>query len=255
MRKGIVYRELYLNRKRYIIGFAVYVAMLFVGILLRMSMSFGNLANVDEETFKSMDMLTYYLFTLATPVIFIVSFAETPELIVSDYKVDWLKFSYTFPVSPKETALYKTGITLAGFLLSVVVSIINFTVFSKLCDRKFDIFSFKIMLVIILVFCLTTATEQILTYKFKNITLTQVVTSLIFTVIFIAIILVAIVYMSGIMKKFDGDDEAMNRFLDGMGDKMLNFLDIFVIFVPFIIAGIFVLEYVLTKKILERREN
>lgn len=255
MRKGVIYRELYLNRKRYIIGFVVYVAMLFVGVLIRMSMSFGNLANVGEEVFRSVDMITYYMFTLATPVILIISLAETPEIIVSDYKTNWLKFSYTFPISTRETALYKTGISLTGFLISVIISTINFCIFCPLCDRKFDVFNFKIMTIVIFVFCLTTATEQVLAYKFRNVTLTQVVTSLIFTVILIAFTFMTAVYMGGIMQKFDGDEEGMNRFLDGMGDKMHNFLDIFVIFVPFLIAGIFVLEYVLTKKILERREN
>lgn len=255
MRKGIIYRELYLNRKRYIVGLAVYIAMLFIGVLIRMSMSFGNLAHVDEEVFKSVDMITYYMFTLATPMILIISLAETPEITVSDYKTNWLGFSYTFPISTKETALYKTGISFTGYLISVIISIINFCIFCPLCNRKFDVFNFRIMLVIMFAFCLTTATEQILTYKFKNITLTQVVTSLIFTVIFIAFGLVSAVYLGGIMQKFDGDTEGMDAFLDGMGVRMKNFLDIFVILVPFLIAGIFALEYVLTKKILDRREN
>ncbi|MDE5772333.1 MAG: hypothetical protein K2I06_12035, partial [Ruminococcus sp.] len=164
MRKGIIYRELYLNRKRYIVGFAVYVAMVFIGVLLRMSMSFGNLANADEEVFTGVDMVTYYMFTLATPMILIISFAETPEIIVSDRKTNWTRFSYTFPISPKEMALYKTGITFTGYLISVIISIMNFCIFCPLCDRKFDVFNFKIMMIMMFALCLTTATEQLLTY-------------------------------------------------------------------------------------------
>ena len=37
--------------------------------------------------------------------------------------------------------------------------------------------------------------------------------------------------------------------------KLKDFLDVFVIFVPFLIVGVFVLEYFLTKKILSMREN
>jgi len=260
MRKGIIYRELYLNRKRYIVGFAVYIAMIFIGILIRMSMDFGNLAHADEEVFKSMDGVTYYMFTLATPLILITSFAQTSEIIVSDYKTNWLKFSYTFPITPKETALYKTEISFAGYLFSVIVSIINFCIFCPLCDRKFDVFNFKIMMIVMFVLALMTATEQILTYKFKNITLTQMVTSLIFTSIFIAVGLIMAVYLSKGMKKYSveiesSDMSGMNTFIDELFDKLKDFLDIFVIFVPFLIVGIFVLEYFLTKKILSRREK
>lgn len=260
MRKGIIYRELYLNRKRYIVGFAMYVAMVFIGVLIRMSMNFGNLAHTDEEVLNSMDMITYYMFTLATPLILIISFAETPEIIVSDYKTNWTRFSYTFPISPKEMALYKTGISFTGYLISVIISIINFFIFGSLCDRKFDVFNFKIMMIVMFAFCLTTATEQILTYKFKNITLTQVVTSLIFTVMLMAGGLGIAVYLGKGMKKYsvdieNGDMSEMDIFFDELADKLKSIMDVFVIFVPFLIVGIFVLEYFLTKKILSRREK
>lgn len=260
MRKGIIYRELYLNRKRYIVGFVIYTAMLFIGILVRMSMSFGNLAHADEEVFRSMDVVTYYMFTLATPIILIISLAETPEIIVSDYRTNWTKFSYTFPISPKEMALYKTGISACGYLISVIVSIVNFCIFCPLCDRKFDVFNFKIMMILMLVFALTTATEQILTYKFKNVTLTQMVTSLIFTVILMSGGLGMVLYMKKGMKKYSvdiesGDMSGMETFIGELIDKLKDFLDVFVIFVPFLIVGVFVLEYFLTKKILSRREN
>lgn len=260
MRKGIIYRELYLNRKRCIVGFVIYTAMLFIGILVRMSMSFGNLAHADEEVFRSMDVVTYYMFTLATPIILIISLAETPEIIVSDYRTNWTKFSYTFPISPKEMALYKTGISACGYMISVIVSIINFCIFCPLCDRKFDVFNFKIMMILMLVFALTTATEQILTHKFKNVTLTQMVTSLIFTVILMSGGLGMVLYMKKGMKKYSvdiesGDMSGMETFIGELIDKLKDFLDVFVIFVPFLIVGVFVLEYFLTKKILSRREN
>lgn len=260
MRKGIIYRELYLNRKRYMVGFVVYVAMIFIGILVRMSMNFGNLAHADEEVFTGMDMVTYYMFTLATPMILIISFAETPEIIVSDHKSNWTRFSYTFPISPKETALYKTGISFMGYLISVIISIINFFIFCKLCNRKFDIFNFKIMIILMFCFCLATTTEQLLTYKFCNVTLTQTITSLIFTVIFVAVALSMTVYISKGMKKYsvdieNGDMSGMDMFLEDLTGKLGNFMDVFVIFVPFLIVGIFALEYFLTEKILDRREN
>lgn len=260
MRKGIIYRELYLNRKRYISGFATYIALVFIGVLVRMSMNFGNLAHIDEESFKSMDTITYYMFTLLTPMMLIISFAEAPEIIVSDHKSNWTGFSYTFPISPKEMALYKTGISFTGYLISVIISIINFCIFCPLCDRKFDIFNFKIMIVAMLCLCITTATEQILTYKFKNITLTQVVTSIIFVVIYMAGGLGIAVYIGKAIDKYsidieNGDMSGMDIFLDELTDKLKNFMDVFVIFVPFLMVGIFVLEYFLTKKILSRREK
>ncbi|MCM1314535.1 MAG: hypothetical protein NC040_08995 [Muribaculaceae bacterium] len=260
MRKGIIYRELYLNRKRYIIGFAMYIAMLFIGILVRLSMNFGNLAHADGEVFTGMDVVTYYMFTLATPMILIISFAETPEIIFSDYKTNWTRFSYTFPISSKEMALYKTGISFTGYLISVIISIVNFCIFCPLCDRKFDIFNFKIMIILMFCFCIATTTEQILTYKFKNVTLTQTVTSLIFTVIFVAVGGGMTVYISKAMDKYsaqiqNGDMSGMDIFLEDLTDKLRNFMDVFIIFVPFLIVGIFVLEYFLTKKILSRREK
>lgn len=260
MRKGIIYREVYLNRKRYIVGFAVYLAMIFIGVLFRMSMSFGNLAHVDEEIFNSVDVVTYYMFTLATPVILIISFAETPEIIVSDYKTNWLKFSYTFPIAPKESALYKTAISFVGYLFSVIVSIINFCIFCPLCDRKFDVFNFKIMMIIMFALALMTTTEQLMTYKFKNVTLTQMVTSFIFTLAFGIVGLAMTIYLSKGIKKYSaeiesGDMSGMEALIENLFEKLKDFLDIFVIFVPFLIVGIFVLEYFLTKKILSRREK
>lgn len=260
MRKGIVYRELYLNRKRYIVGFVVYIAMLFIGVLVRMSMDFGNLAHAEEDVFKSMDMVTYYMFTLATPLILIISFAETPEIIISDHMTNWTRFSYTFPISTKEAALYKTGISACGYLISVIVSIVNFCIFCPLCDRKFDVFNFKIMMIVMFVSALSATIQQILIYKFKNITLAQTVTSLIFTVILVGVSFGMMIYSKSILKEYidspdKTEDEAFEIIVNGIIDNIKNFIDVFVIFVPFLIVGIFVLEYFLTKKILNRREN
>ena len=260
MRRGIIYRELYLNRKRYISGFATYIALVFIGILIRMSMNFGNLAHADEEVFKSIDVITYYMFTLTTPIILIISLAESPEIIVSDYNTNWTGFSYTFPISPKEMALYKTGISFTGYLISVIISIINFCIFCQICECKFDMFNFKIMMIVIFCFCISTSTEQILTYKFKNITLTQVVTSIIFMAILMAGGLGIAVYMGKAIEKYaidmeNGDMSGMDIFLDELTDKLKNFMDVFVIFVPFLTVGIFILEYFFIKKFLDRREN
>ena len=69
-----------------------------------------------------------------------------------------------------------------------------------------------------------------------------------------------IIYSKSILKEYidspdKSEDGAFEIIVNGMIDNIKNFIDVFIIVVPFLIVGVFVLEYFLTKKILSRREN
>lgn len=57
--RGLIYRELYLAKKSYLTGLFVTLAVMAVGILVRLSTLYGNLAKLDEEAFHITDVYTH----------------------------------------------------------------------------------------------------------------------------------------------------------------------------------------------------
>ena len=136
MIKSLIYRELYISRKFYITNLLVAVLFIIMGSLVRLSMLYGNLANLDEETFEIVDMITYYVFTYVT-VYGAFSILDDPGVILSDFRSNWRVFSYTLPVTPAKHVLAKYIIKLGAFCAAMLISIINGAIIGAFAGRDF----------------------------------------------------------------------------------------------------------------------
>lgn len=136
MIKSLIYRELYISRKFYITSILVGLLFMVMGILVRLSMLYGNLAGLDDETFNLVDMLTYYGLT------YMISYAafsliDDNSVILSDFRSSWRMFSYTLPVTPVKHILAKYIIKLGAFCFAMVLSIANGAIIGAFSGRDF----------------------------------------------------------------------------------------------------------------------
>ena len=133
---ALIYRELYISRKYYITNVLVSLIFMVMGILVRLSMLYGNLAGLEEELFNIVDMFTYYGLT------YMISYAafnlvDNTDVILSDFRSNWRMFSFTLPVTPVKQILAKYIIKLGAFCIAMVISIVNGALMGAFSGRGF----------------------------------------------------------------------------------------------------------------------
>ena len=133
---ALIYRELYISRKYYITNTLVALLFIVMGILVRLSMLYGNLANLDGEAFELVDTLTYYTLT------YLLSYAafsliDDNSVILSDFRSSWRMFSYTLPITPVKHVLAKYIIKLGAFCIAMVISVVNGALIGAFSGRDF----------------------------------------------------------------------------------------------------------------------
>ncbi len=128
----LIYRELYLARKYYIICYLVFAVIFTLEVLVRVSMVHGNMANMDAIDFKDVDEVTYYLFTYFIPIAFFLVIDDS-SVILSDVKSKWYLFSYTTPISEYRLVGLKYIIKVSMFVISLLMVIGNAAVIGSLC--------------------------------------------------------------------------------------------------------------------------
>ena len=129
--RSLVYREMrnYVPELR---GQAAVLGILSgIFLLLLLSLRFGNLAKVFEGDDDSAFELRYYLSFLGTTLISISVcglFTLDWRGHIKDIRSNWLRYSYTLPVSPKERVLAgflaKTGMLAIGLMIGVLISLL-----------------------------------------------------------------------------------------------------------------------------------
>ena len=133
---ALIYRELYISRKYYITNTLVALLFMVMGILVRLSMLYGNLAGLEEELFDLVDTFTYYGLT------YMISYAafnlvDNTDVILSDFRSNWRMFSYTLPVTPVKQILSKYIIKLGAFCIAMVISVVNGALIGAFSGREF----------------------------------------------------------------------------------------------------------------------
>lgn len=129
--KSLVYREMR-NHVPEVRGQAAVLGILSgIFLLLLLSLRFGNLAKVFEGDDNSSSVLRYYISFLGTALISISVcglFTLDWRSYVKDIRSNWLRYSYTLPISPKERVfagfLAKTGMLVIGLVIGVLISLL-----------------------------------------------------------------------------------------------------------------------------------
>lgn len=166
--KGLIYRELYLAKKSYITGIFVTLAVMLVGILVRLSTVYGNLAKLDEDSFTITDTYTFYIFMFLPLIAALNSFMGDKGIIIEDSKCRFNVFAYTLPVSEVQLASVKYIILVCSAAVSFVLGTINAAVICGISGKPLTANIMKVMLIITAVHILFYSLCIPLITKFKS---------------------------------------------------------------------------------------
>lgn len=257
MAKGLIYRELQLSKKTYITSIALFLGFTLLGFLVRLSMSYGNLAKLDADTFKSIDLYSYYVFSLLPAVLILFSCIGDGGVIVSDYRSRWNLFSYTLPVSEKKQAGIKYLIKACSMLLALVLALANAAIIGLISDRGLSFSMVKYILIIMLVAVVLSSitTPMLLKYKSTNAVIFRIVG------LFVAAYLIIAMLMMSFINSFrinHPDISGLNFddvFVDELLEKVNKIKVPFLTAAPFVITAIILISFWLTVRRLKRREK
>ena len=133
--KGLIFKELYLARKRLFISLGIYFFLMLMCLLVKLSAVHGNIGLLDDEAVKHVEIVTFYLavFGLLMAIAgFVVNNAE------SDKTTHWDIYRRTIPFTEKQIvgSVYLSNAISLGSSIAVhtLVSLIICSVF----DMQFE---------------------------------------------------------------------------------------------------------------------
>lgn len=129
--KALLRKDWRLSRKYYISGLIAMVILAAVFMLFALSMQFGNLRNLAEDE-RAVTKVVIGFLGCFTMLLMPHSIAGTDaNLHRADLDANWLRYSYSLPVSPKERAFSRFLLITAAQLIAIVISIAGMAVISK----------------------------------------------------------------------------------------------------------------------------
>lgn len=170
--KGLIYRELYLAKKSYFTGLFVTLAVMIVGILVRLSTIYGNLAKLDEDALFIVDIYTYNIFMYLPLIAALCTLMTDHGVIIGDSKCRFGVFAYTLPVSDVKLAAVKFIIPIGSAVVSVGIGILNAAMICGISGKALNAGIMKIILIItaICVFISSMSIPLLTRFKVKTVT-------------------------------------------------------------------------------------
>jgi hypothetical protein len=158
--KGLLYKEWCLG-KRLFVGFLL-LAVLFsvLGILVSLSLQFGNLKG-EDDTFVRLFFYVPYLILLFSADICLQS-------VYRDYASGWMNYSYTMPMSCAQAvgARYLTGALLFGF--SFVYNLVYSVILGSVSTISYQAEDMKNQVILLAVACLVFGVFLPLAFHFQT---------------------------------------------------------------------------------------
>lgn len=282
LRKGWIFRTIYLERGNLIACYAFYIVFMILGLLVQLSTKIGNLSHMSEEDASYTIPMLYYLFVLFSPFVISISM-EQSGIIFADVKSGWSKYEKTLPMSTTERTAYRIGTMIAFYINSLILSIINMVIFTLLNGETYQVFlkdgdfaftavkgfqfdtaTFKMILIILMCTTFMCVLGSVTSSIFKN-QATQATISFISTmIIYVAIAYGLYQYTKKTFAEFGvtftiGEEflgtDASNQAFDKMGHDLGNLVNLIGTIAPVITILLFVIGFFLTKWILEKREG
>ena len=250
---------LYLNRKNLITAAAVFLVFTVLGLLVRLSMSVGNLASLaGTPDFDDIETICYYAFT-GFPAVIICVLMIDAEMIGKDAECGWLRFSKTLPMTAGEQAAHIYIIKFAAWAAAFLLSLGNLVLFDAVSGRSFDTLVFRIILVITAVGAFMATLQTTVMVFVKKINRATAVTFITFVTICLLIEGAALLRITSLMREMgitdDSDSGNVSEMLSVFGKEALGLLDIAAVAAPAVIIWSFAAGWFLAKRALERKEG
>ena len=246
--KGLIYKDIILSKKFYIIAFLYCMMIDVIAVLMRISMICGNLAE-NEETLSSLTR-NMYIFHYVPCMVLLIAFASDSGTIFSDINSGWMRFCNTTPVTSRQTALSKM---LSKLIVSGFAYIVCLIYISAFCIAGGEPLSFTListitgMFFLVLSFAYISIAMRYIFSKKQTVELIMCGAWLIVSFLFTASMIFKLDTMEGVSEDFD--------LLDYFRTELSWIRPYFLsgTFVIFIIAS--VVCYFLSVKGLQRRDN
>lgn len=252
--KGLIFRELYLTRKNYIICLCIWLMFSMLGILFQLSALYGNLAKLPVE--DQLDMRYIWLYA---PVIILASAAISNEMIYVDFASKWAVFSAVTPVSEKKYCAVKYIIKLVMLIFTAVMSFVNAAILCAVNGDRLDRQVVGIILLIILAFVVLSIFSQGAAYKYKDKNKSSLRLMIPMLIIYALFGLGMAMFMNYVRKANPGLSEEelsllLNSYLDCIIDKARYIIAAAVPFLPFAIIAALAVGYFGCVRLMKRRD-
>ena len=217
--KGIIFKELYISRKRFYIAAATYLSLLLMCILVKLSAVHGNLRLLNDEVVKYTDRVTFYLavFGLLIAIAgFVVNNAE------SDKTTHWDIYRRTIPYTEKQIvgAVYISNAIMLGS--AVVVHTLVSLVVCAIFGEKFEAWFFFAFIAFCFILYLINAFSLFCQYRFRDPKKAKLVYT---AVLFIIYFGVCVGLMIALASSAPGDDPVKTeQFLKDTGSAVVGFV-------------------------------
>lgn len=246
--KGFIFKELYLRRKSFLSGAAIYIMLFILAASFCLSLDCGNMKNNGNVSPDTAVMLAY---ALAAAGIVIVD-GQYGEVIGKDIKCKWNIFEYTLPLSVKKKAAIRAGILCGTHLLATAVSTLLSAIIFKMAHSDFTVQTAANITVFSIIFLIMIITGQFLVLKLKD--PQKAVTW--FMGIYLLICIPIVRFAVTEMQNSEMPEEEFEKFLTAKYLTPLTELrDGLFPFSPLIFAAIAVIGYFLFLDAFKRREK
>ena len=166
--KGLIFKELYLGRKNYLLMTAIWFMLSVLGILIRLSMLYGNLANIPTITSDGTDLIIFYTFMYAPAFVLFLSINFNIDIIASDFASKWSDFSYTTPISEYGYAGIRYMLKAALCVITFALSLANAGIMSGLYGKELNIVTVNVLLVTLLFVIIISVIAEVLMYRCRS---------------------------------------------------------------------------------------
>lgn len=264
--RGLIYRELYLARKSYIGGLIAVAMFVVLGVLVRMSLLYGNLADLEPDAYKMVDLVSYIAFSYLPLVLLFIPFAGDGGVSISDYKSKWMLYEYTLPYNEKQLAGVKYIIKIGLMMLAFLLAFGNLLLFGGLSGQgirgnatqdiegigvyNMEWNSIKILLIVMMLVTLISAftTPMLLRYKSTN--------AVVIRIVIVAVVLYFVFagYLVSHMTKVIADDLPIDQILNELFELIMQLRDKLAIASPFVMILALLAGFWLTVRQLKKRE-
>lgn len=193
----LIYKELYLGRKRLLLfsGFSFVCGVL--GILVRLSMICGNMKKLPAESLAMADKATYLIFEYVPFLIFLFGIFAIIENVSEDYNCKWSMFAHAAPVEAKQWVFVKYFTCLVIGISSFVYGVIYYILLTKIARKDIHFSIIENYIIIVAIFMIITSFGLLLIYRFKKL---NIVMTIFGSILAIASVLLTALAMFGLRR-------------------------------------------------------
>lgn len=257
--KGLLFKELYLGRKNYLLMLTIWFMLSVLGILIRLSMLYGNMAKMPAEDLANSEKWLLCIFIYAPAVIILISAMLNFDSVFADFATKWSSFLYTTPISEYRYVGTRYILKSILFVVAIGLSFLNASILCTLNDKPLDTKTVGIMLIIALLLTVLSVIGEQLAYKYKEKAKTQNRLALLCVIVYMVIMGGLLLWLKFYMNAHPEAKESDDVFvlLEAMlGEINLTInIDTVVVICPFAIIAVLAAGYFLTVKAMKRREN